>query len=81
MGANIDVSIAVGDAANKSGATNMVHGGGKYKSADLGARADEVGVIVASLVDVADSIVGYILLRYLGCDPVVLVGFDLAFID
>ena len=81
VGANIDVSIAVGDAANKSGATNMVHGGGKYKSADLGARADEVGVIVASLVDVADSIVGYILLRYLGCDPVVLVGFDLAFID
>ena len=79
--ANIGVSLAMGDAANQSGATNMVRGGGKYKSADLGTRADEVGVIVASPVDVADSIVGYILLRYLGCDPVVLVGFDLAFID
>ncbi len=28
-----------------------------------------------------DSLLGYVLLRYLGCDPVILVGFDLAFID
>lgn len=60
---------------------NIVRGGGKYNPTDFGARADEVGVMVALPVDVADSIVGYILLRYLGCDPVVLVGFDLAFID
>ena len=45
-----------------------------------GSQAD-AGVVIPSPAGVVDSLLGYVLLRYLGCDPVILVGFDLAFID
>ena len=45
-----------------------------------GSLAD-AGVVIPSPAGVVDSLLGYVLLRYLGCDPVILVGFDLAFID
>ncbi len=45
-----------------------------------GSQAD-AGVVIPSPTGVVDSLLGYVLLRYLGCDPVILVGFDLAFID
>jgi hypothetical protein len=41
----------------------------------------DAGVVFPSPTGVVDSLLGYVLLRYLGCDPVILVGFDLAFID
>ena len=41
----------------------------------------DAGVVIPSPAGVVDSLLGYVLLRYLGCDPVILVGFDLAFID
>lgn len=43
--------------------------------------ATDGSVVISSPAGVVDSLLGYVLLRYLGCDPVILVGFDLAFID
>ena len=47
----------------------------------LDSSQGDAGVVIPSPAGVVDSLLGYVLLRYLGCDPVILVGFDLAFID
>lgn len=74
--ADIDVALAGGDGAhamNKRGDhENIFHS--RLEAADG-------GVVISSPAGVVDSLLGYVLLRYLGCDPVILVGFDLAFID
>ncbi|MCE9619279.1 MAG: radical SAM protein [Planctomycetes bacterium] len=45
------------------------------------AGADCGGIGLPAPAGLVDSLLGHLLLRHLGCDPVVLVGFDLAFID
>ncbi len=70
------------DAAVGGDAAYVIQRSGDHENVFCSRKdATDGSVVISSPPSVVDSLLGYVLLRYLGCDPVILVGFDLAFID
>ena len=70
------------DASVGGDAAHVIQRSGDYVNVFYSRKdATDGSVVISSPAGVVDSLLGYVLLRYLGCDPVILVGFDLAFID